>query len=174
MPSSRSPCTRCTCAPRRSALSDASRSALPHVSLAQTSTRGERSASVIAITPEPVPMSATRAGRSPSRASAASTSFSVVARELLGPRPAFEQPTVRYRDALRGSPFSDVVELHVFDERTWTPDALIGLAYSTSFASLARLGDRREEFERRLRARLKPRYTERVQVDALLGRRRDE
>jgi hypothetical protein len=53
---------------------------LPHVSLAQTSTVGTRSASVIAIAPEPVPMSATLAGPSPIRSSAASTSFSVVAR----------------------------------------------------------------------------------------------
>jgi hypothetical protein len=39
-----------------------------------------RSASVIAIVPAPVPTSATRAVSSPIRASAASTSFSVVAR----------------------------------------------------------------------------------------------
>ena len=49
-----------------------------HVSVAHTSTVGARSASVIAIAPEPVPMSAIRAGPRPIRSSAASTSFSVV------------------------------------------------------------------------------------------------
>ena len=79
-PSSRSPCTRCTCAPRRSAFARRDARARAQVSLAQTSICGARSASVTAITPEPVPMSATRAGRSPIRSSAASTSCSVVAR----------------------------------------------------------------------------------------------
>jgi len=37
-----------------------------------------------------------------------------------------------------------------------------------------RVGDRREEFERTLRERLKPFYRERVIVDAVLGRRGDE
>ena len=57
---------------------------------------------------------------------------------------------------------------------TRTVDELIGLAYSTSFASLARVGERRDEFERALRARLEPEYRERVRVDALLGRRSDQ
>ena len=93
-----------------------------------------------------------------------------VAEELLGDRPAMKQPDVRYVDALRASPFSDVTVISAEEERTWTPDELIGLAYSTSFASLARLGDRREEFERILRARLKPQYRERIVSDAVLGR----
>lgn len=96
------------------------------------------------------------------------------AEEVLGPRPPLKQPTVRYADALRASPFADVTVLTVEDERTWTPDDLLGFAYSTSFASLARLGDRRDEFERRLRERAAPVYRERVTVDALLGRRGDE
>lgn len=93
-----------------------------------------------------------------------------IARELLGERPAMKQPTVRYAEALAVSPFDDVVELTVEVERTWTIDELIGFAYSTSFASLARVGERRAEFEAALRARLKPAYRERVPVDALLGR----
>lgn len=97
-----------------------------------------------------------------------------IARELLGERPALKQPTVRYAEALAASPFDDVVELTVEVERTWTIDELIGFAYSTSFASLARVGERRAEFEAALRARLKPTYRERVPVDALLGRRGDE
>lgn len=94
-----------------------------------------------------------------------------VAEELLGPRPTMRQPHVRYADALRASPFSDVTVISADEERTWTPDELLGLAYSTSFASLARLGDRRDEFERRVRARLKPVYRERIASDAVLGRR---
>jgi SAM-dependent methyltransferase len=97
-----------------------------------------------------------------------------VSRELLGERPPMKQPTVRFAEALASSPFFDVQQITVEVERTWTIDQLIGFAYSTSFASLARVGDRREEFERELRARLKPSYRERVTVDALLGRRGDE
>jgi hypothetical protein len=63
-----------------------------------------------------------------------------------------------------------VDELWAMVERTWTVDELIGFAYSTSFASLRRVGDRREEFETALRARLQPRYRERLRVSALLGR----
>jgi hypothetical protein len=53
---------------------------LAHVSLAHTSTVGTRSARVIAIAPDPVPTSAIRAGPSPIRSSATSTSYSVVGR----------------------------------------------------------------------------------------------
>jgi SAM-dependent methyltransferase len=97
-----------------------------------------------------------------------------IARELLGERPPMKQPTVRYADALAQSPFDDVIDISVQVERTWTFDQLIGYAYSTSFASLQRLGDRREEFERLVRERLRPFYRERVPVDAFLGRRSDE
>ena len=85
-----------------------------------------------------------------------------------------KQPTVRYAEALAASPFSNVQTITVEVVRTWTIDTLIGFAYSTSFASLARVGDRREAFERALRARIKPSYRERVTVDAVLGRRGDE
>jgi SAM-dependent methyltransferase len=106
--------------------------------------------------------------------SEAQTDLLAVAREFVGERPPMKQPTVRYKPALAASPFSDVVELSVEVERTWTIDQLVGLAYSTSFASLRRVGARREEFEREVRARLKPYYRERVTVEAVLGRRRDE
>jgi hypothetical protein len=102
--------------------------------------------------------------------SEAQTAVTEIARELLGERPALKQPNVRYAQALAESPFNDVVEIRVEVERTWTIDQLIGFAYSTSFASLARLGDRREEFERLMRERLKPFYRERTPMDALLGR----
>ena len=61
-------------------------------------------------------------------------------------------------------------DLSVEIVRTWTRDDLAGWAFSTSFASPERLGARRDEFERELRARLAPRYEERVTVVALLGR----
>jgi ubiquinone/menaquinone biosynthesis C-methylase UbiE len=93
-----------------------------------------------------------------------------VARELLGERPAMVQPGVRYEQSLAASPFSDVIELSVEVERMWTIEELIGFAYSTSFASLQRVGERRDEFERALHARLKPFYRERVTAGAFLGR----
>jgi ubiquinone/menaquinone biosynthesis C-methylase UbiE len=104
--------------------------------------------------------------------SEAKTAVTEIARDLLGERPAMKQPGVRYAQALAQSRFNDVIEISVEVERTWTIDELIGFAYSTSFASLARVGERRDEFERVLRERLKPFYRERTPVDALLGRRR--
>jgi SAM-dependent methyltransferase len=95
-----------------------------------------------------------------------------VAEELLGDRPELKNATIRFADALAASPFSQVEKLSAEVERTWTPDQVIGLAYSTSFASRARVGDRRSEFERTLRDRLEPYYRERVTVDAYLGRLR--
>jgi SAM-dependent methyltransferase len=94
-----------------------------------------------------------------------------VARELLGEPPRTQDRVVRFEEALAASPFSAVEMLSVEVERIWTPEQVIGLAYSTSFASLERVGDRRAEFERELRSRLKARYVERVSVDAVLGRR---
>ena len=102
--------------------------------------------------------------------SEAQTTVLEITRELLGERPKMKQPTVRYEDALAQSPFDDVTLISVEVERTWTIEQLIGLAYSTSYASLQCIGDRREEFERTMRERLKPFYRERVPVDALLGR----
>jgi hypothetical protein len=85
-----------------------------------------------------------------------------------------KQPRVLYDQALAASVFSDVEKLTVEYERTRTVEDLIGFAYSTSFASPARVAERRDEFERELRARLKPVYHERVRVDAFLGRRVDQ
>jgi SAM-dependent methyltransferase len=105
--------------------------------------------------------------------SEARSTVQAVAEEILGPRPEMKHPTVVYEVALAQSPFSDVEVLSVPVERTWTVDQLVGYAYSTSFASLERVGDRREEFERELRARLRP-TKERVDSYAVLGRRRDQ
>jgi SAM-dependent methyltransferase len=94
-----------------------------------------------------------------------------LAGELFGERPPPRQRYVLYEDALAASSFSDVVSLSVQVERTWTVEDLIGFAYSTSYGAPDRVGDRREEFERLLRERLRP-TRERVSVYALLGRRR--
>jgi SAM-dependent methyltransferase len=93
-----------------------------------------------------------------------------IASELID-EPPIEWPTFRYADMLAASPFSaiDVISMDV--ERTWTPDTLIGLAYSTSAASPERLGERMPEFEARVRRELQPLYRERVGVDAVIGRR---
>jgi len=95
------------------------------------------------------------------------------AQEFAGARPEPPGARIPYCEALAASGFSDVTELSVVEERTWTQDALVGWAYSTSFASAERLGGRRDEFECALRARLEPEYVERVPVAALLGRRGD-
>jgi hypothetical protein len=100
-----------------------------------------------------------------------------IAGDVLGEEraPAHTRTGRRYADLLSSSPFSDVVEIEVDAERTWTAESLIGLAYSTSFASRARLGDRGAEFERRVRERFGDgEYAERVPVGAVLGRRRDQ
>jgi SAM-dependent methyltransferase len=102
--------------------------------------------------------------------SRAVTTVLEVAQRIAGERPTPPGRRVRYAEALAGSAFDDVEDLSVVEERVWTKDSLVGLAYSTSYASRERLGDRREEFERALRAALEPRYVERVNVDALLGR----
>ncbi len=103
-----------------------------------------------------------------------SEAFSTVlalAEEITGARPQAPGHLVSYESALRQSAFSEVTNLSVEDERTWTRDSLVGWAFSTSFASRERLGARSDEFERELRSRLRPVYVERVPVDALLGRR---
>jgi SAM-dependent methyltransferase len=102
--------------------------------------------------------------------SEALTAVLEISRELLGERPPMREPGMRYEQALAESAFSCVDELWAMVDRTWTVDELIGFAYSTSFASPERVGDRREEFEAALRAHLQPRYRERLRISALLGR----
>jgi SAM-dependent methyltransferase len=93
-----------------------------------------------------------------------------IAREVLGDEPRGRR--WRFRELLERSPFSHVTELSVEVQRTWTQDDLLRLAYSTSVASVERLGDRRAEFERRVRTEFPPVTHDRVSVDALVGRRR--
>ncbi len=97
-----------------------------------------------------------------------------IAVELLGEEPP-TPPRRRYRELLADSPFSDVEEIDVIAERTWTADSLIGLAYSTSVASPERLADKQEEFERRVRETFgDAEYHDRVSVSAVLGRCGDQ
>ena len=94
-----------------------------------------------------------------------------IATELMGEEPP-RPPRKWYRDVLAASPFSDVEQIDAIAERTWTAESLIGLAYSTSVASPERLGSKRVEFERRVRAAFgDAEYHDRVSVSALLGRR---
>jgi SAM-dependent methyltransferase len=79
-----------------------------------------------------------------------------------------------FDEILSQSPFCDVEQISVEVERTWTVDQLIGLTYSTSFASLIRMGDRRDAFEAAARERLKPQYHERARFDAIIGTRPPE
>jgi SAM-dependent methyltransferase len=96
-----------------------------------------------------------------------------IATELLGEDPP-KRPARRYRELLAASPFSEVEEIDVTSERTWTADSLIGLAYSTSVASPARLGSQQAAFERRVRETFGDvEYRDRVSVSAVLGRRGD-
>jgi SAM-dependent methyltransferase len=105
---------------------------------------------------------------------AAHSTVRELALELFGDRPPLRQPHVRYAEALAASPFDDVTTITVVEEKTWTAEELIGFAYSTSFASLARVGDRRDEFERKLRERVPAPLHVRTEFAALLGRRGDQ
>lgn len=85
--------------------------------------------------------------------------------------PLTRGPAPRYADILAASPFSRIEVISVEVDRTWTADELIGFAYSTSTASPERLGERRGEFEQRVRQQVEGVYRERVGVDAVVGRR---
>jgi SAM-dependent methyltransferase len=93
-----------------------------------------------------------------------------IARELLGDDPHVRRSS-RLREALERSSFSEITEIAVEVERTWTPEELICFAYSTSTASPERLGALGPEFERRVREQLPPVSHDRVTAEVLLGRR---
>ncbi len=95
-----------------------------------------------------------------------------LAEEMLGPSPAKRQPTVRYGDSLVAAGF-EVEDLSIDVERMWSVDELVGLAFSTSWASPARLGARKDAYERELRLRLEPALLS-SHHEAVLGRRGDE
>lgn len=92
-----------------------------------------------------------------------------IAAELIDDPPRHVHPP-RYAELLSSSAFSEVEVISVAAERTWTHDELIGWAYSTAAASPERLGTRAADFERRVRRELALSYSERVAVDAVIGR----
>jgi SAM-dependent methyltransferase len=104
------------------------------------------------------------------RASEAQSRTLHIAAELID-APPIRRRRFRYEELLRSSAFSEVEVISVEVERTWTPDELIGMAYSTAAASRERLGAKRAEFERRVRQELEPSHREWVPVDAVIGRR---
>jgi hypothetical protein len=59
-----------------------------------------------------------------------------------------------HQDVLRDTPFGEPRVVDVVKRHTWTTDTLIGLLHSSSLQLRGVLGDRTEEFERDLRARL--------------------
>jgi len=59
-----------------------------------------------------------------------------------------------YSDIMRESPFSQVEEITVPVQRRWSADSILGYLYSTSFAAPHLFGDRLDEFDRTVRARL--------------------
>lgn len=59
-----------------------------------------------------------------------------------------------YSDIMRESRFSHVDEYTVPVTRTWTPDAILGYLYSTSFAAPQLFGDRLSEFDQEVRTTL--------------------
>jgi hypothetical protein len=79
---------------------------------------------------------------------------------------------LRYTEILRSSVFSDVEVISIEVERTWTPDELIGMTYSTAAFSPERLGERMSIFEQRVREELAASYREKIAVDAVIGRQR--
>jgi hypothetical protein len=104
------------------------------------------------------------------RESEAQTLALAIAAELIED-PPLERSRFRYTEVLGTSLFSEVEVISVEADRTWTPDEVIGMVYSTAAASPERLGQNRPEFEARVRRELKPYYSERVIVDAVVGRR---
>jgi|GEM_PF-828263 len=84
-----------------------------------------------------------------------------VVREFLGDErragsDTYRRPTRDYADELRTAEFRDVRRQRVPVRRTRTVESVIGYLHSTSFASLAVLGEQADTFDDRLRERLTP------------------
>ncbi|MGH7780079.1 MAG: class I SAM-dependent methyltransferase [Candidatus Binataceae bacterium] len=106
--------------------------------------------------------------------------WEMVSRKYAAPRayrrhwsnPAWE----RHEVVLRRSIFSEVDRVTVTGYRTSTVEELVGRAYSMSSTSIAMLGDRREDFERELRAALlgfdpSGVFTELIESEAIIATR---
>ena len=55
---------------------------------------------------------------------------------------------------MQESPFSEVEEITVPVQRTWTANSILGYLYSTSFAAPHLFGDRLDAFDKAARTRL--------------------
>lgn len=85
-------------------------------------------------------------------------------------------PKERHEIVITRSAFKQMETYRLEYQRSWDMDSLIGHLYSTSFCSIAVLGDKREGFEKDLREtllKLNPsgKFTEDVAIEAYLARR---
>jgi ubiquinone/menaquinone biosynthesis C-methylase UbiE len=71
-----------------------------------------------------------------------------------GTKGTYVHPQKRFEAYLAESLFRNMESIEFKTERSWTIDQLIGYLYSTSYASLPVLGDKKECFEADLRKRL--------------------
>jgi SAM-dependent methyltransferase len=104
-----------------------------------------------------------------------------VIQEFLGPRRRagsgfYEHPHEGHEQILRRSAFGQVEKWSARGEITRHTDEVIGLQYSTSYCSPTLLGERKDEFERVLRARLvelvpTERFVEEYRIEALCATR---
>ena len=81
-----------------------------------------------------------------------------------------------HESVLLRSPFNQLESVGVFIERKLTADDIVGLAFSLSTTAPQKLGERKEAFERELRARLAElspdgRFSEIAEMYALIARR---
>jgi ubiquinone/menaquinone biosynthesis C-methylase UbiE len=67
----------------------------------------------------------------------------------------YASPKERHAEIVAGSPFDRLETHEVETRRVWDEDGVVGFLFSTTFGSLVALGERREPFERELRARLR-------------------
>jgi SAM-dependent methyltransferase len=87
---------------------------------------------------------------------------------------AYVDPPVRHEVIIARSPFTRLETYYLDDHRTYDTDQIIGHLYSTSYCSLALLGEKREPFERDVRQTLhaiKPggQFSEDVSVEVFLA-----
>jgi ubiquinone/menaquinone biosynthesis C-methylase UbiE len=95
-----------------------------------------------------------------------------------GTEGTYSHPQKRFEAYLKESEFSKYEEASYAVERSWSLDEIIGYLYSTSFASLPVLGDKKERFEADLIKRLlklepSGRYHETVTIEIKMGWKQD-
>lgn len=88
----------------------------------------------------------------------------------------YQQPTERFEQILARSSFSRVERLEMNDTRFVSIEEIIGLLYSTSYASKAVLGDKQAGFEQELREtllRTNPggKFAEQMNIEIILAQR---